>query len=49
MHQFIREMYNEIILVTLLAFFIIIFGLILAFYQYKLKNSSELDYLTKIK
>ena len=41
-------MYREIILITLLAFFIIIFGLILAFYQYKLKSSSELDYLTNI-
>ena len=46
--QFSKDMYREIILVTLLAFFIIIFGLILAFYQYKLKNSSELDFLTKI-
>ncbi len=46
--KFIRNMYKEIILVSLLAFFIIAFGLALAFYQNKLKNSAELDYLTKI-
>lgn len=42
------DMYKEILLVSLLAFFIIAFGLVLAFYQHKLKNSAEIDYLTNI-
>ncbi len=46
--QFTKDMYEEIILITFLAFFIIIFGLVLAYYQNKLKDNAELDYLTKI-
>lgn len=46
--QFTKDMIKEITWVTLLTLFIIIFGLVLAFYQCRLKNSSELDSLTKI-
>lgn len=46
--EFMQDMYWEIILVTFLAFFIIAFGLVLAFYQSNLKDSAELDYLTNI-
>lgn len=46
--KFMQDMYWEIILVTFLAFFIIAFGLVLAFYQNNLKDSAELDYLTNI-
>ena len=42
------DMYKQIALVSFLAIFIIVFGLILAFYQHRLKDASELDYLTKI-
>ncbi len=45
---FMEDMYWEITLVTFLAFFIIAFGLVLAFYQNNLKESAELDYLTNI-
>lgn len=43
-----RDTYLEILLVSLLVFFIISFTLLVTLYQYKLKKSSELDYLTKI-
>ncbi|MCT4583462.1 MAG: diguanylate cyclase [Peptostreptococcaceae bacterium] len=43
-----KDLYQQIFLVTILAFFIIIFGLILASYQYKLKMASQYDHLTKI-
>lgn len=46
--NFIQDMYWEVILVSFLAFFIIAFGLSLAFYQSNLKESAELDYLTNI-
>lgn len=46
--QFTEDLYKQVILVTLLAFFIIVFGLIMAIYQHKLKSNAELDYLTKI-
>lgn len=45
---FFKEMYQEVILVTLLSLLMIIFGLVLSFYQFNLKNSAELDYLTNI-
>ncbi len=47
-NKFIQDMYGEITLVTFLAFFIIAFGLSVALYQIKLKDSAELDYLTNI-
>ena len=46
--EFSNHMYLEIVLVSILTFSIILFGLVLTQYQSKLKNTSELDYLTKI-
>lgn len=46
--QFAKNMYKEIILVTLLSLVIIFSSLMLTFYQHRLKNISELDYLTQI-
>lgn len=46
--KFAREMYKEIILVTPLALLLITFSLGLFFYQYRLKENGEIDYLTKI-
>lgn len=43
-----KDLYQQIFLITILAFFIIIFGLILASYQYRLKMASQYDHLTKI-
>ena len=41
-------MYKQIFAVTFFAVFIIFFSLLLAFYQSKLKGTSERDYLTKL-
>lgn len=45
---FINNMYKEIILVTLLALSIIVFGFIVSDYHYRLRNNAELDSLTEI-
>lgn len=47
-NNFIQDMYDEILLVTFLAFFIVAFGLTLTFYQSNLKDNAELDYLTNV-
>ncbi len=46
--KFSKNMNLQIILVTLLVLFIIIFGLVLAIYHNKIKDISERDYLTNI-
>lgn len=46
--SFTRNIYGEIVLVTLIAILIIFLGLILAHYNLKLKDGAEKDYLTKI-
>lgn len=46
--KFNKDMYQQIILVTLLVFSIITFGLVVAIYQCRIKNISERDYLTNI-
>lgn len=45
---FTQNTYEQVILVTLLVIIIILFGLLLAYYNLKLKKVSEKDFLTNI-
>lgn len=44
----VKEMYKQMALVTVLAIILVLFGFVFTLFQLRLKNVSELDYLTKL-